>query len=272
MQKDQHQNHSMEPTPKGNHKDQMTKPSMPYFPGMRVQRNTVIPEVASTPIQPQQQAISTAYVNAPVVIGETTIQLNLDGNTEFPEPVLEIKEIKRNLKLTQCRLLLPTNKLFLKGVVRKNITYATPKQSTARYIVSRIHSLTTDIPFEAVTEIEFINQPIFHPTPEQENFFFFAKEKLIPDFSHKRRLLSRDFALHEQVTKEVFNEEPYCELISSKFIEFDEAIDRKTGRVIGILGERMEVPFDEGTFYQMEEKMIVEITLRVLQKQQVIMD
>ena len=57
----------------------------------------------------------------PVVLAELTLHVNLDTLINFPEPVLEIKDIKKRIKLTQCRLLLPTNKLFIKGFVRKNI-------------------------------------------------------------------------------------------------------------------------------------------------------
>jgi hypothetical protein len=270
MSKDRNYNRNEAHYQRNNDKKNKTKPSNPYFPDIKPKKNATVPVVPNKPKRPQ--AISNAYVKAPVVLGETTVQLNLDGSIEFPEPVLEIKEIKKNLKLSQCRLLLPTNKLFIKGFVRKNIQYATPKNSNSRYIVSRIHALTADIPFEVVTEMEFINQPNFRSNPKTKDFTYFSAKRLPFGFSQKEKLLSRDPIQHKQISEEVFNEDPYCELISSKFIEYDEAIDRKMGRVIGILGERMEVPFDEGTFTKMEEKMIVEFTIKVFQDQQILVD
>ncbi|MGG3924434.1 CsxC family protein [Metabacillus fastidiosus] len=256
----------------GDHEND-AKSSKPYFPSMKPKKNAVVPSVPNKPNKLNKpQTIPKAFVKVPVVLGETTVQLNLDGGIEFPEPVLEIKEIKKNLKLTQYRLLLPTNKLFIKGFVRKNIQYATPKHSTSRYIVSQIHALTTDIPFETVTEIEFINEPVFQSNPDTKDFSFLTKRKHPLGFSRKEKFLSDDFQQYDQISGEVFNENPYCELLSSKFIEYDEALDRKMGRVVGLFGERMETPFEEGTFTKMEEKMIVEFTIKILQNQQVYVD
>src|SRR5690606_29175925 len=91
-------------------------------------------------------------------------------------------------------------------------------------------------------------------------------------FSQKEHLLSADFSQFDQISGENFNELPFCELLSSKFIEYDEALDRKMGRVFGEDGEHFEAPFEEGTFTKVEEKMVVELTLKVLQKQQVEVD
>lgn len=208
------------------------------------------------------------YIKVPVVLGETTIQIDLDSIIEFPEPVLEIKQIKKNLKLVQCRLLLPTNKLFLKGFIRKNIQYATPKEGGKDFVSSSIHSLTVDVPFQAVTQLDFLNRPAFMASPKTTEFKYFNSSPLPHGFASKEKLLSADLSEYNQISGEVFNELPYCELISSQFIEMDEALNRKMGTVWGHSGE-ICAPFEEGTFTQIEEKMVVEITLKVLQNQQV---
>ncbi|MGG3802710.1 CsxC family protein [Metabacillus fastidiosus] len=246
-----------------------SKSSKPYTPKKK-QKNSVVPGVSNKPVQPR--AIQNAFVKVPVVLGETTVQIDMDAKIEFPEPVLEIKKIKKHLKLTQCRLLLPTNKLFIRGFVRKNIQYATPRSSNRHQVLSSIHSLTVDIPFEAVTEIDFLNQPQFHSNPDTRDFTFFTASKLPQGFSQKEKLLSADFSQYDQISGEVFNELPYCELLYSKFIEYDEALDRQMGVVYGPDGECMDAPFEEGTFTKVEEKMVVELTLKVLQNQQVHID
>lgn len=48
----------------------------------------------------------------------------------------------------------------------------------------------------------------------------------------------------------------------------DEALNRKMGTVFGPDGE-IYAPFEEDTFTKIEEKMVVEVTLKVLQNQQV---
>lgn len=260
----------------GKGKGKNKKPSKPYYPASKPSyysskskpvKNAVVPLSTNTPQQPH--AIQSAFIKVPVVLGETTVQIDMDAKIKFPEPVLEIKQIKKNLKLTQCRLLLPTNKLFLKGFVRKNIQYATPKHSSKHAVLSEIHSLTVDIPFETVTEIDFINHPQFSRNPDTREFTFFSSNPLPKGFSQKEKLLSGDLSQFDQISGEVYNELPYCELLASHFIEYDEALNREMGKVFDEEGECMEAPFEEGTFTKVEEKMVVELTLKVLQNQQV---
>lgn len=230
--------------------------------------SSVQQEASNTPLQPRI-VNSHPYLKVPVVLGETTVQIDVDSTIHFPEPVLEIKKIKKNIKIVQARLLLPTNKLFLKGFVRKNIQYATPKHGGKDYVSSTIHSLTVDVPFQVVTRIDLLSSPDFRSTPHSTEFTYFKSAPLPKGFSSKESLLSGDFTEHNQISEEVFNELPYVELLSSRFIEYDEVLDREMGVVMGHSGERMHAPFEEGTFTSIEEKMVIEISLKVLQNQQV---
>jgi hypothetical protein len=235
----------------------------------KVVSTSVQQEVTNTPMTPH---VTNAfpYIKVPVVLGETTVQIDLDSTISFPEPVLEIKQIKKNLKLVQCRLLLPTNKLFLKGFVRKNIQYATPKSGGQDFVSSNIHSLTVDVPFQVVTRIDFLGYPDFKSNPKTSEFKYFNSSPLPQGYPSKEKLLSGDFSEHNQISEEVFNELPFCELLSSKFIEYDEALNRKMGKVTGSCGQMICAPFEEGTFTELEEKMVIELTLKVLQNQQVL--
>ncbi|MGO4886834.1 CsxC family protein [Anaerobacillus sp. MEB173] len=235
------------------------------------QKNAISPKVNNHPVEPDV-TIGKSTAKVPVVLAETVVQLDLNSMIEFPEPVLEIKDIKKNLKITQCRLLIPTNKLFLSGFVRKNIQYATPKYSKKGSLVSSIRSLTVDIPFKAVTDVDFINKPKFTLSPDRREFTFFTKSDLPDGFSSKEHLLSGDLSQFDQISGEEFNELPFCQLISSRFIEYDEALDRKMGRVFNQYGHLIDAPFEEGTFTSIEEKMVVEVKIKVLQKQQVNID
>jgi hypothetical protein len=236
----------------------------------KVVKSSVQNEASNRNVQPRV-VNSNPYMKVPVVLGETTVQIDLDSTIEFPEPVLEIKRIKKNLKIVQCHLLLPTNKLFLKGFVRKNIQYATPRHSGKDYVSSSIRSLTVDVPFQVVTRIDLLSKPDFRANPSTTEFNYYKTSKLPKGFSSKERLLSSDFTEYNQISEEVYNELPYCELLSTRFIEHDEVLDREMGVVYDHSGERMHAPFEEGTFTQIEEKMVIEVTLKVLQNQQVYM-
>lgn len=198
-------------------------------------------------------------VKVPVVLAEKTLQIPVDTVIRFPEPVLEIKDIKKRLKLTQCRLLLPTNKLFIRGFVRKNIQYATPIEQRSGAVRSRLRSMTVDVPFNDVLELKLNQHPQLFPNFRRE-FEYFTSTPLPQGFPAKERLLAGDLSEFNQISKEVFNELPFCELISAKIIEMDEALDRES-----LPGG----PFEEGTFTRMEEKMVIKLKLKVLQNQQV---
>ncbi|WLR52649.1 DUF3794 domain-containing protein [Bacillus tianshenii] len=256
--------------PQHHHQEKHHEPKQEKKKSVKRHKNAVVPSSTNKNVHPK--AIKKAYVKVPVVLSETKVQIDMDATIKFPEPVLEIKEVKKNLKVTQCRLLLPTNKLFIKGFVRKNIQYATPKYSDRNSVVSNIRSLTIDLPFSTVTEIDYINPPQFEKNPDRRDFTYFRTHKLPQGFSDKDQLLSGDLSQFDQISGETFNELPYCELLHSNFIEYDEALDRKMGRVQDGSGNWVDGPFEEGTFTKVEEKMVVELTLKVLQKQQVYID
>jgi hypothetical protein len=228
----------------------------------------------TTPGGPGGQVI----IKVPVTLAERTVRTSLVANIHFPDPVLEIKDIKKRVKIVQCRLLLPgipangdpfpdnqDLRLFLKGFVRKNIQYATPDPNSSESCVSsQIRSLTTDIPFECVATIpadEFISPPQLPFFNIRNEFDFFRAQELGKGFPEKDELLSSDLSQFHQVSTQFYNQLPFCELISSNITEWDEAVDRRP--------LPNHAPFEEGTFTKIVEKMFLEFTIKVLQNQQV---
>jgi len=218
--------------------------------------------------QPHKPNLSIGKVvsKVPVVLAELTVQVNLDACIKFPEPVLEIKDVKKHVKLVQCRLLLPTNKLFVKGFVRKNIQYASPSkeihESTHKSVSSDLHSLTVDVPFHCVTEIKhYSTKPNLPEFNKRKEFDFLRSMPLPNGHPEKDEFQSNDLSQFHQESTQHYNELPYCQLISSSIIEWDEAIDR--------CEFHEGAPIGEGYFKQVEEKMVLDITLKVLQNQQI---
>ncbi|SCG83234.1 hypothetical protein DW1_1664 [Proteiniborus sp. DW1] len=207
---------------------------------------------------------SGAVAKIPVVLAQLTVQVNVDSINELPEPAIEIKNIKKHLKITQCLLLQNTNMLFVKGFVRKNIEYATLGCSNSKGICGDIKHCTIDVPFKFTTPIQYNG---IAPAPvkfrnESEFEYFREREIFGPDFADKDKLLSGDLSEFNQVTTEYFNELPFCELISSRIVEFDEYLNPAKPY-------KDKVPFEERVFNRFEEKMVIYITLKVLQKRQV---
>ncbi|MCA1059067.1 DUF3794 domain-containing protein [Rossellomorea aquimaris] len=211
-------------------------------------------------------SIGKIVTKVPVVLAELTLQVNVDATITFPEAVLEIKDIKKTIKLTQCRLLLPSNKLFVKGFVRKNIQYASPckeiEETSLSSIASDLHSYTVDIPFQCVTDIKhFLSMPVMPEVNNRQEFDFLISKPLPSGYPEKDELLTHDLSQFHQESHQYYNEIPYCELVSSKIIEWDEAIDRCALPHLG--------PIGEGYFRTIEEKMVIDLCIKVLQNQQI---
>lgn len=224
-------------------------------------------DCTNTPV-PIMAVTDGVTAKVPVVLAELNVQINVDSMIRLPEPALEIKDIKKNVKLTQCLVLQDPDQvippmLFLKGFVRKNINYGVRDCSNQEGVCGDIRHCTVDVPFNCATSVVFNGaDPILPVVNTQTKFQFFRREDL-PDrkFPEKDQLLSGDFSEFNQITEEFFNELPYCELVSARIVEYDEFINR-----VRPPGEH---PFEEREFSRIEEKMILLITIKVLQKQQV---
>ncbi|WP_200898515.1 CsxC family protein [Gottschalkia purinilytica] len=204
-----------------------------------------------------------AVAKIPVVLAELTVQFNVTSKIDLPEPALEIKDIKKRVKITQCLLLQNTNVLFIKGFVRKNIQFATKDCSNKKGVCGDIRHCTVDVPFECSTPVTFNgNQPLPVINNTSNEFEYFRVEKLPNNFAEKDKLLSGDFSEFNQTSTEFFNELPFCELICSRIVEFDEFLDRYRP-------SKGDLPFEEKLFDKIEEKMVIFLTLKILQKQQV---
>ncbi|MYL21549.1 DUF3794 domain-containing protein [Halobacillus litoralis] len=227
---------------------------------------------ADTAITPTGERI----VRIPVELGAYNVTTNLVANISFPDPVLEIKDIKKRVIITQCRLLTRTSggdddqfstgpfPLFLKGYVRKNIQYATPSRNAdGECISSEIKSLTVKVPFECMTTVDLESPAQLPLRNRRDEYDFFRAQDLGTGYPEKDQYLSSDLSQFHQESFQGYNQLPFCELVSSQILEWDEATDRQ------FIGDG---PVDEGYFQHMVEKMQVRFTIKVLQNQQVRVD
>lgn len=201
----------------------------------------------------------------PVVLAELNLQVNIDSFIDLPEAAVEIKDIKKRVKVTQCLLLQDTNVLFIRGFIRKNIDYSTVACANTESICGDLRHCTVDVPFSCTTNVTFNGTP---PAPivngTRNEFEYFRRSELPVGFPEKDELLSGDLSEFNQTSTEFYNELPYCELISSRIVEFDEYVNRQVPPFIA--------PFEERLFDVIEEKMVLFLTLKILQNRQVAID
>lgn len=224
--------------------------------------STVLDNCPNTPITPIGIS-SGVVVKIPVVLSEMTIRFNVGTTINLPEPALEIRNIKKRLKITQCMLIQPTNILFIKGFVRKNISYTTGICSNRSGVCGELRHCTIDVPFECSTPVNYFTPPAEITLNSSSEFEYFKVSDLPNQhFAEKDNLLSGDLSEINQFMTENFNELPFCELIQARIFEFDEFIGRERPC-------HDNLPFEEKFFRRLEEKMVIEVTLKLLQNRQV---
>lgn len=202
-------------------------------------------------------AAAVSRIKVPVVLAEPTIQIPIEATFTLGEAATEIKRVKKNVFLDQVKIVpvMPFTrvdgtdfftfsraKLFIAGHIRKNLEFigAGCFQSLADQVV--------DIPFTGFTELSaaagtLINLPIFGINESSESSFLSDTNPL------NARL---DKFLFNNLVK--FNEQPFGELVAANFFELDFSPVEPTA---------------EGTFTTLTEKIVLELTVKVLQTQQV---
>ena len=140
-------------------------------------------------VEPKVIKPGPVVVKIPVVLAETNITIPVEATITLNQRAMEIKRIKKNIFLTQSRLMpfsqdgrKGTGILFVGGFIRKNIEFATQTCQTSGTgnICGDIRQCTVHIPFNFTTRITFLRPPIFHEstTPSELEFFYKYTTKL----------------------------------------------------------------------------------------------
>ena len=202
----------------------------------------------------------------PVALGETEIQIDIEAEFNLKEPFYEIKRIKKNVYLNQCKLLprsgvieggiLRSGKLFISGFVRKNIEYATADCIEDKIVSGRIAHTTIDVPFTAVTEIQYAVPPVFNAREVQTEIDLLSScgchdcaETLVGKSGCEQ-------SFEDNIT---FNESPYCELEGIRIFEDD----MNTDPIKCHPNSKVQL------YNKVIEKMVLYVRIKVLQLQQV---
>ncbi|WP_407271086.1 CsxC family protein [Radiobacillus sp. PE A8.2] len=179
-----------------------------------------------------------------VVLGDVLIQTLAEAEIHLPTYATDIKHIRKNVRLTQCKALPVAGnpnfvKLFVKGFVHKNIQYAEDGAGV-------IKDYSVDVPFAAFQQVELAS-PLVFPFGE-----FSVKGNVLERREISKDGMGADRCNFGSLTFEVNNEPVKCKLLASAVNQWD------------ILEH-----FDNwGRFNQITEKMEVILVLKLTQLQQ----
>ena len=198
---------------------------------------------------------ATPIIKVPVVLAEKKIQVVVEANIPLNPPASEIKRVFKDVFLTQCKLVpvrfgeelcnstvrtVTRAKLFVEGFIRKDIEYATTNCNDI------LRDRIATIPFSGFVDLgdnDFLLFPVLGDSSESRSRFINPKNSDIPRLDK--------FFFENKV---YYNEQPYCELVSAEFFELDFS----------------PYPTDVGeSFSILREKIVVDLTLKVLQVRQV---
>ena len=227
----------------------------------------VQPLTNHTAVTPDTIKCGPVVVKLPVVLAEVNVTIPVEATITLDKEVLEIKRIRKNVFLTQSRII-PFSQddrpgtaiLFIEGFIRKNIEYATQTCYTPRTpnVCGDIRHCTVEVPFHFTTRITFIRQPIFIENTTPSELEFFTDKRKSCDVCADP-VIGRNTCDQSFFFTEFFNEKPFTELVKADIIE----IDINTNSTSNCTTPTEQV------FTKVTEKLVLNLTLKVLQKQQV---
>ena len=133
----------------------------------------------------------------PKVLTEFIVQIDTESVIKLNEPAYEIKRIEKQVFLTQCRYIPPTDKVFLEGYIRKNIEYATRTCSRGSAIGGSIKDTTVHIPFKVYTKVNF-NPLNEYPNKAIGYYIINNKDKSIKEYHSKTNPLFVQEIVYEE--------------------------------------------------------------------------
>ena len=218
-------------------------------------------------VTPDVIRCGSVYVKIPVVLAELNITIPVEATITLDKEAIEIKRIKKNVYLTQSRIVPfsqdsrpDTGILFIAGFIRKNIEYATQTCPIvgSPNVCGDIRHCTVEVPFNFTTRINFIREPIFVENTIPSELEFFTDElKGCDDCADP--VIGRNPCDQSFFFTEFFNEKPFTELVRADIAEID---------IHTHPDSYCKTPTEQ-KFTKLTEKVVVNLTLKVLQKQQV---
>ncbi|WP_173917516.1 CsxC family protein [Halobacillus sp. Marseille-Q1614] len=180
-----------------------------------------------------------------VVLGDVLIQSLTEADFYLPTYARAIKNIEKNVSLTQCKAIPVVDnpnyvKLFVEGIVHKNIQYV-----ENAYGVVKDYSI--DIPFKAYDQVELAN-PVDFPF----DFEYSVKDNVLQRRELAKDGMGADRCEFGSLTFEINNEPIKCKLLASAVNQWD-----------------IVKNFDNwGRFNKVTEKMDINLVIKLTQKQQ----
>ncbi|WP_071394100.1 hypothetical protein [Bacillus tuaregi] len=204
------------------------------------------------PVQEHKKPSRSTETTAAMVLALVPLDVDLSFRSVFPNPVLEIAEVKNQVVITKCRLLLPTDQLLFNGYIRRHISY---------HDGLNMYSLIEHVPFERFLQLtSYLTEPV----QPKKNILHISDEftsQPLPNSSINTEEWQSHHPTHIQQYSTLYsNEQPSCEIIQSSITETNVPTDKGLNRQSTIFST-------EDLFTETETLMAIRLAVRVIQNQ-----
>ena len=168
------------------------------------------------------------FIDALVPLAEFELEVDVEADIHLPTPAREIKSVRKNVSLKQCRAVPSSHspnvvKVFITGVIHKNIQFI---DACSGFV--RDHSV--DVKFTTIKRVKLKN-PVRNPFG-QEDIEFSQKTSV----SEYREIDKVGHVVNQCITGsetfETFNEPIECKILGTKIREIDILTDQdRFGRI-----------------------------------------
>jgi hypothetical protein len=154
-----------------------------------------------------------AVIEETVVLGDFLIQTLVESEIKLPSYATDVKQIKKNVNLTQCKAVpIPGNNnvvnLFIEGSIHKNFEYVDGCEGCVK-------DYSVDVPFSCFNRVE-LSRPAVFPFGE-----FSVKENVRERRELAKDGMGADRCTFGSLTFEINNEPIRCKLLASAVNQLD---------------------------------------------------
>ena len=104
-------------------------------------------------------------IKIPVLLANLDFDIDLFDSFQLQIPIANISKIDWHVHSFECKVLLPSPNIFLKGMLIAEITYVKNDQS------STLHSMKLNIPIDKVMKIDWLYPPELSSSHEAEYMY-----------------------------------------------------------------------------------------------------
>jgi hypothetical protein len=183
-----------------------------------------------------QKSSHLPIVKLPVLLAKVKIEIDIFDSFKLPMPIANITKVDWSLDSLECRVLLPSTTVFLKGILIADIHFVNESHSHT------LHTVKIPVPWEKIITINWLYPPVLSSSNKREFMFESKNDKEVSShfefcqhfadqIQHDLRKIT--FVWHEELASQVEKQQLSIQgraklsidLLQPQFIDLNTAVD-----------------------------------------------